>query len=102
MKIQLIRNKDCHIWQTAESVLKEALTETGLTPDYEIVVVNNDEQAARSRFFGSPQITIDGQDIDPNAQKVQNFQTLGCRMYMWQGKMYEYPPKEMIVDALKK
>lgn len=101
MKIQLIRNEGCHIWQTAEQTLKEALVEAGLTPDYEIVVVSNDEQAAQYRFFGSPQITIDGVDIDPKAASAQKFQVEGCRIYLWQGKMYEYPPKEMILEALK-
>lgn len=101
MRVQLIRNEGCHIWQTAEKVLKEALKEAGLPQDYDIVVVNNDEEAEKYRFFGSPQINIDGRDIDPSAEKAQEFQTLGCRFYMWQGKMHEYPPKGMILEALK-
>jgi len=111
MKIQLIHNKDCHVWQKAKKVLKEALKETNLPGKYEIVIIKNDEEAKKYRFYGSPQITINGKDIDPSSQKATQFQTEGCRFYMWEvegpdgtrrKKMYEYPPKEMIFQALKK
>lgn len=102
MKIQLVRNDGCHIWQTAEKVLKEALSEAGLPADYEIVVVKNDEEAKKYGFFGSPQIIIDQKDIDSKAEKATRFQVEGCRFYLWEGKMYEYPPKEMILQTLKK
>ena len=111
MDIKLIRNEGCHIWQTAEGVLKEALKEANLPGEYEIIVVKNDEEAKSYRFFGSPQITIDGVDIDPSSEKATQFQASGCRIYMWEAeglegtrsrKMYEYPPKEMILEALRK
>lgn len=102
MKIKLIRNEGCHIWQTTEKVLKESLMEAGLPENYEIVVVKNNEEAKRYHFYGSPQITVDAVDIDPSSEKATQFQAEGCRIYMWGGKMYEYPPKEMIADAFKK
>ena len=90
------------MWPTAEKELKEALAKAGLPGDYDIVVVGNDEEAKKHRFFGSPQITVDGKDIDTVAKKASRFQAEGCRLYMWQGKMYEYPLKEMILTALRK
>ena len=101
MRVQLIRNDGCHIWQTAEKALKEALAQANLPSDYEIVVVTDNNQAQQYRFFGSPQITVDGVDIDPSAQKATKFQETGCRLYLWEGKMHEYPPKEMILQSLK-
>lgn len=102
MNVALLRNEDCHIWKTAEGVLKEALQKAGLSKDYEMVIVKNNEEAQKYKFFGSPQITIDGIDIDPSAAKATQFQVQGCRFYMWQGKMYEYPPTEMVLEALKR
>lgn len=107
--INLIRNEECHIWQTAEKILKEALKENGLLQEYKVIVVKNNEEAQKYRFFGSPQITIDGVDIDPMAAKATQFQAEGCRFYMWEAegpkgsrrsKRYEYPPKEMILQGL--
>lgn len=109
MKIQLIRNEGCHIWQTAEKALKEALQKTNRPLDYEIVIVKNNEEAQKYRFFGSPQITINGVDIDPAAAKATQFQVEGCRFYIWEAegpegtrrkKMYEYPPIEMILQSI--
>lgn len=101
MNVVLLRNDGCHIWQTAEGELKKALTKLNLPPDYEVVVVGSDEDAQKYRFFGSPQITVDGVDIDPTAQKATQFQVQGCRFYIWKGKMYEYPPEELIFEAIK-
>lgn len=109
MDIKLIRNEGCHIWQATELELKKALKEVGLPEEYEIIVVKDNEDAQKYRFFGSPQITIDGVDIDPNAAKATQFQTEGCRFYIWEAegpegtrrsKMYEYPPKELILQKL--
>lgn len=102
MDIKLLRNEDCHIWQIAEKALKESLARAGKPEDYEVVVVKNNQDAEKYRFFGSPQITLDGVDIDPSAQKATQFQAHGCRFYMWEGKMYEYPPVEMILAVLRR
>lgn len=101
MAIRLIRNEGCHIWATAEKALREALKKAGMPQDFEIIVVKDAGSAKQYRFFGSPQITIDGVDIDPQAAKATQFQSEGCRIYIWEGRMYEYPPKEMIFEALK-
>ncbi|MCH7640830.1 DUF2703 domain-containing protein [Patescibacteria group bacterium] len=101
MKIQLIRNEICPNWQKAEELLKEALSEAGLSEDYETIVVEDDDKAKNLKFFGSPQILIDGKDIDPLSSKVSHYHTQGCRFYLWEGKVLEHPPKEMILQALK-
>jgi glutaredoxin len=101
MKIQLIRNESCPNWQKTEELLKEALSEAGLSEDYEVIVVEDDEKAKEYRFFGSPQIIIDGKDIDPLAAKASDFHFQGCRFYLWEGKVLEHPPKKMILQALQ-
>jgi len=101
MKIQLIRNEVCPNWQEAEKLLKEALAEAQLSQDHEVVVVTSDDEAKELKFFGSPQILIDGKDIDPLSSKVSHYHTQGCRFYLWEGKALEHPPKEMILQALQ-
>ncbi|MFN7088215.1 MAG: DUF2703 domain-containing protein [Candidatus Paceibacteria bacterium] len=94
MTVQLLHNKECHIWK---KVLEE-LRALGVEP--EVILVKNDEDALRYRFFGSPQILVDGRDIDPMASQISNYHTIGCRLYIWKGKVYEYPPREMLMKAL--
>lgn len=100
MRIQLLHNKECHTWNLLLPVLKEAIGELNLGIEPEVIVVESDEDAVKWRFAGSPQVLVDGKDIDPMAERITNYHESGCRIYIWQGKMYEYPPKEMIVESL--
>ena len=102
MKIQILHNSACGFWQTAKNLLEEVLWEKGITESIEEVFVSSDEEAIHYRFAGSPQILIDGKDIDPMAEKIINFHESGCRFYIWQDKVYEYPPKKMIEEVLNK
>lgn len=100
MKIQILHNKPCNFWQTAKTALDEVLKEKGIQDPVEEVLISDDEEAATYHFAGSPQIMINGKDIDPMAEKITNFHESGCRFYLWKEKVYEYPPKEMITAAL--
>lgn len=101
MQVQLLHTKDCHAWQEAEKVLEDALKEAGFTIKYQVVLVNSDEQARQLKFLGSPQITVDRVDVDPLAKNATRYSIASCRPYLYQGKSYDYPPKEMILKAIK-
>jgi len=94
MRIQLLRNNECHSWQKFLAELREI----GVEP--EVILIVDDNQAVEFKFAGSPQLLIDGKDVDPMAEKITNFHVSGCRVYLWKGKVYEYPPREMIEAAL--
>jgi hypothetical protein len=53
------------------------------------------------RFFGSPTVQVNGEDVDPKAKMVTKYGMSSCRPYFWNGKSYDYPPKEMIMEALR-
>lgn len=101
MKIQILHNKSCNFWLIAKKELEEILKEKGINEPIEEILISNNEEAAQYHFAGSPQIMIDGKDIDPMAEKITNFHESGCRIYFWEGKVYEYPPREMIEEALR-
>lgn len=102
MKIQLLHTKDCHVWMEAENQLKLALEEAGLKTNYETVLIESQGKAEKYRFSGSPQIVIDGEDIDPMAKNIKNFSIASCRPYFYQGESFDFPPKEMILEQLNK
>jgi len=39
-------------------------------------------------------------DVDPMAKETTG--AIGCRVYMYQGKIYEFPSKDMIAKAVKR
>ena len=101
MKIKLLHTSDCHVWQEAERQLATALGELNLPKEYEVILIGNEKQAKENHFLGSPQITIDGADIDPMTKNAHSFNAISCRPYFYKGKFYDYPPKEMIKEAIK-
>lgn len=102
MVIQLLHTKDCHAWQEAEKVLEEALQEVGLPVEYQVMLVTSQVQAEQLKFLGSPQITVNRVDVDPLAKNATRFSVQSCRPYLYQGESYDYPPKEMIMEALNR
>ncbi|MBI2617591.1 DUF2703 domain-containing protein [Candidatus Gottesmanbacteria bacterium] len=100
MKIQLLHTADCHAWKESLSILEEALKTKGLAAKYEVILIDTEGQAKAYKFNGSPSILIDGIDVDPMARNVKSYSVSSCRPYFYHGKTYDYPPKEMIIEAL--
>lgn len=100
--ITLIHNVQCHVWKKALDEIEAALKELALDINYCVLVVTTENQAQEQKFPGSPTIKVNGKDIDPMAENLTNYNLLGCRTYLYKDKIYEYPPKEMIKEALLK
>ena len=91
MKIELLYVKGCSRWKSALARVSEPVR---------IIEVDNQEEAVRLRFLGSPTIRIDSYDIEPEASSRSDF-GLGCRTYTDQDALYEVPSKEMIRRAVR-
>ncbi len=101
IKVQFLHTVDCHVWKVGLDALESALREARLPVSYEIILVTSAAQAEKLRFMGSPTILINGRNVDPMRRKLKKTIYAGCTIYLWKGKSYEYPPKEMIMVALK-
>jgi hypothetical protein len=44
-------------------------------------------------------VRINEVDIDPEVKDTADY--IGCRIYMYKGRSYKSPPKEMITSAFK-
>ncbi len=101
MDVLLYHTKTCHVWQTALKEVGDALIQAGIKANVKTVVVNTQEEAEKHRFLGSPTVHVNGKDVDSMAEKLTRYSLSSCRTYWWKGKSFEYPPKEMILSALK-
>lgn len=63
--------------------------------------VQNDDEAMRLRFLGSPTVRVDGVDIDPSAENRDDF-GLQCRLYVVGGRLEGAPPTDSIASALRR
>lgn len=101
LKVELFHNKRCTFYQKTLVDLEDILLELGLEPKVEVRLIINQKEADEFSFIGSPTVHVNGQDIDPMAEQVKNFNSDGCRLYIWQDKVFDYPPMEMIKEAIR-
>lgn len=102
MKIEFLHTKDCHVWQKALPLLEEAVKELGIKEKIVTLVIKTQKDAQKHKFSGSPTIKLNDEDIDPMAKKVKKYSAASCRPYFYKGKFYDYPPKEMILESLRR
>ena len=102
LNIELLHTRDCHGYQKTMSELEGALEEAGLPVRFEVILVNSQKMAVEHKFFGSPTIRVNDVDIEPEAASVEKYGLSSCRPYFWKDKFYDYPPKDMILAAIKK
>lgn len=98
--IQILHNNQCTFWQSDWALLERLKKEGRIDAEPEEVLVDTDEKAKQYRFFGSPQVLINGQDVDPMAVEMSNFHWSGCRPYFYKDQMYDYAPEGMIMEAV--
>lgn len=104
----------CARCQGTESRLDQAIAEvsellerTGYNVKVNSILVEKEQQAEMVQLVSSPTIRINGRDIQL-ATKESNCESCGtvagtdvvCRVWVYQGKEYTEPPKELIMDAL--
>lgn len=95
-----------------ENVLKElkgAFRLAGYTIEYKKVQIKTAEMAQAYRFLSSPTIRVNGRDICGSVQEnncgccgdIAGTQ-VNCRVFSYNGKKYEVPPKEMLAQRILK
>ena len=76
------------------------MKEVGIKDKIDIFVIKTQKDAEKHKFSGSPTIKINGEDMDTMAKKVTAHSPASCRPYFCKAKFYDYPPREMIMEAL--
>ncbi len=102
MKIELLYSEGCHTWEKSLELANQILEERKIREKVNVIKIETQEDAEKYHYFGSPQININGKDIDPMAEMITNYKPASCRLYFYTEKTYEFPPKEMIEEALGK
>lgn len=97
MKIEVLYFEDCPSWQTGVENLHAALKLEGLSWPVELVEIQNDEDAQRRRFLGSPSFQFNGDDLW--AQNRQEY-AMNCRMYPTPEGLRGWPTVEMFREKV--
>ena len=97
MKIDLLYFDGCPSWESALENLKAALTADGQEAEIRLVKVEDDAEAVRLKFLGSPSFRLNGMDLWPEERKRYN---LSCRVYPTAQGLRGLPTVEMLREKL--
>lgn len=101
IRVCLLYWEGCPSHEAALERLKQAIAQEDVSVELEVIRVEDEAQARRLRFFGSPTILVDGRDVAPPPPGATP--ALTCRAYRWaDGRISPLPSPEMLRDALRR
>jgi len=95
--------------KTALKAVEPAMAALGIQAVLSETLVESEQQAERLRFTSSPTIRIDGGDITGTTAESScgsctdlsgGAEAIECRIWPWQGKVYEVAPVAQIAEAI--
>ena len=100
MTVELLWWDGCPSHPEALTELRRILREEGVEAEVSRVQIENDEQAQREHFPGSPTIRIDGEDIVPPGEGAPF--SLTCRVYRTRdGRFSPLPDPKDLREAIR-
>lgn len=99
--VEILYTDICPFWKETLKLINEVAADLKVDVTIKKVKVSSEKDAKRLKFPGSPTVRVNGVDIGPAAAgQVEGY--IGCRIYMYKGKTYELPPKEMIKSGFER
>lgn len=84
----------------AEKYINDIIAKEGIDADVNFLFIDNDKDAGKLRFIGSPTIRVNGVDVEKGFKDTGAFGING-RTYQIDGKPSNHPSKSMIEAAIK-
>ena len=99
-RVEVLVFEGCPNVDVALERARAAVSDSKVPASVRLVHVENDREAQRQRFLGSPTVRVDGKDIDPSAKDRDDF-AMQCRVYSVSGRLDGAPPTAWIASALR-
>ena len=97
MQIDMLYFDDCPSWRGGLENLKAALAAEGMQAEIRLVRVEDNAEAARLHFLGSPSFHVNGTDLWPEERTTY---ALSCRVYSTPQGMRGAPNMDMLREKL--
>ena len=97
MKIDLLYFDGCPSWKQALANLRTALDEEHLDNSINLIKIETDRDAVKTKFLGSPSFQIDGEDLWPEPRTSY---TMNCRIYPTGEGLNGWPTVEILRQKL--
>ena len=97
MKIELLYFDGCPSWQTGLQNLKSALQLEGIEAEVNLINVQDEADAIRLEFLGSPSFRVNNVELWTEARETF---ALSCRVYPTPEGIKGWPTVEMLREKL--
>lgn len=99
-RVEILYFDGCpHYAETAQHV-RALLEHEAVVAEVELRRVVDEEDARKARFLGSPSVRVDGRDVEPGADRRDDF-GMKCRLYRTADGLQPVPPEAWIANALR-
>ena len=95
------------VLKNAVDKLRPVFDSIGYSIELNNIEIENAEMAKRYRFRSSPTVLVNGNDICSSVVENRcgccgdiSGTDVSCRVFMYNGKGYEVPPEEMLIEAI--
>jgi hypothetical protein len=99
-RVEILYIEGCPNVDVALDHVHKALAAAGDPAQPHLVRVDEEADAVRRQFLGSPTIRVNGVDVDASAHARNDF-GMQCRVYWAEGNMIGAPPVHWIEAALR-
>jgi hypothetical protein len=100
VEINILFIEGCPGYIYTKKYIEEILADEAIDAKINLILIDNDEDARRLHFIGSPTIRVNGMDIEKDLRITKDY-GLRSRIYNVEGTPSGYPSKSMISMAIK-
>ncbi len=72
-KVEILVAEGCSSRQHTEELVARLLARAAIKARVETIVIKSPEQAAATRFLGSPSVRVNGIDVEPEARERKEY-----------------------------
>ena len=97
--VDVLYIEGCPNFTRAVALVERVSNELGIDGQVDLQPISDPEAAIRARFLGSPTIRVDGRDIEPGADRQQDY-VHACRLYRGRHSLRGLPEEDWLRQAL--
>ena len=97
--VEVLSFKGCPNRDAAIALVERVGTQLASNAEARVIEVHDQQTAEQTRFLGSPSIRVNGHDIEPDADRRQDF-VHACRLYQSQHNLHGLPEETWLRQAL--
>ena len=98
--IEVLTVRDCPHRDAAIALARRVREQLGSAAELRVVDVADQPAAEQVGFLGSPTIRVDGRDIEPGAERLQEY-VHACRLYRVGHSLRPLPEEDWLRRALR-